>query len=135
MTITRRILEDNESITFPATIFGAHFPFRIEPFIFDMARSLSRNYTGGLWTLFKLSNNGFYMSAESDKPFHVMSQNGYDGNMSADAFGVTTCLFAYSHLSFTDDQALAEKCGEQFHLLRDFALEHCEVREIFAATD
>lgn len=133
MTITSRILEGNERINFPARIFGIHFPFRIEPFIFNMARNLSRDYSGGTWQMHKLSNNGFLMIPESDQQYHVVSQNGYQGYMTADAFGVTTCLYAYSHLSFSEE--LADVCGEQFHMLRAFALLHSKVRDIFAAID
>ena len=133
MTIYSKQLNEEERINYPAYHFGDNFPFRIEPFIYNMARSLSSDYQGGLWSMYELTNGGFYMSPDSDTPFHVVSQNGYEGNMSADAFGITTCLFAYSHLSFSEE--LADACGEQFHLLRDFALLQTEVRDIFAAID
>ncbi len=93
MMITSRILEGNERVNYPASIFGIHFPFRVEPFIYNMASSLSSDYSGGYWQMHKLSNNGFLMIPESDQQYHVVSQNGYEGKMSAMAFGVTTCLF------------------------------------------
>jgi hypothetical protein len=52
--------------------------------------------------------------------------------MSADAAGITACLFALSHLSF---QTKNEKIAEHYHLLRDFALEHAEASIILAAID
>lgn len=132
MSITSRILEGNERITYPASIFGIHFPFRVEPFIFTMARSLSRDYTGGYWEMICLSNEGFLMIPKSDQQYHVMSQNGFEGDFSASGFGITVCLFAFSHLSFSEDLA---ETGEQFHLLRDFALNHPECNAIMAAID
>ena len=35
------ILNGPERINHPAQLFGVHFPLRLEPFVFDMARSLS----------------------------------------------------------------------------------------------
>ncbi len=59
--------------------------------------------------------------------------NCYDGIMSADASGITTCLFACSHLSFNDPKG--ELFAERFHQLRDYALGHPESGEIFSAID
>lgn len=120
MNIKRILLNDAERITFPASIFGVHFPFRIEPFIFHMADSLSCDYTGGYWNMYELSNDGFYMAPDSDTPFHVSCMNGYEGTLSADAFGITVCLYAYSNLSFSEE--LAEACAGQYHLLREYLL-------------
>ena len=133
MTITSIQLNEEERINYPAYHFGDNFPFRIEPSIYNMARNLSGDYAGGLWQFYELSNGGFFMAPDSDTHFHVVSQKGYQGNMSAMAFGVTTCLFAYSHLSFCEE--LSDVCSEQFHLLREFALLQSEVREICSAID
>ena len=83
--------------------------------------------------MISLSNGGFIMCPESDKPFHVSCMNGYEGTLSADAFGITVCLYAYSNLSFSED--LADVCGEQFHLLREFMFHHPEYQAILAAID
>lgn len=133
MSIQRKILNDVERITNPAKIFGTHFPFRVEPFVYDMAGTLSRNYVGGFWNMYALDNGGFYMAPDSGTPFHVSCMNGYEGTLSVDAFGLTVCLYAYSNLSFSE--VLAETCAEQYHLLREYLLEHPEVHEILAAID
>lgn len=133
MTFNRTTLNDAERITYPANIFGTHFPFRVEPFVYDMAGNLSRNYTGGYWNMYGLSNGGFYMAPDSDAPFRVSCMNGYEGTLSADAFGLVVCLYAYSNLSFSEE--LADICGEQFHLLREYMFEHQEVKAILAAID
>ena len=33
--------------------------------------------------------------------FHVTCDNMFEGDLSADALGITACLYAYSHLSFS----------------------------------
>lgn len=133
MTINRKKLNNAERITFPASIFGPHFPFRVEPFIFTMAGNLSRDYTGGYWNMYILYNDAFYMAPDSDTPFHVSCMNGYEGTLSADAFGITACLYTYSNLSFYEE--LAETCAEQYYLLREYLFEHPEVKGILAAID
>ena len=135
MTIHRIELNEEERINYPAYHFGDNFPFRIEPFIFDMAGNLSSDYHGGYWHFYELSNGGFYMAPDEETPFKMSCENGYQGIQSADAFGVTVCLFAYSNLSFTDDEELADEVTEQFHLLREYMFEHPEVHEILAAID
>jgi hypothetical protein len=58
--------------------------------------------------------------------------NGFRGCLSADAAGITVCLFAYSHMSF---EYTSEIFSEHYHKLRDYALEHPEAARIFAAID
>lgn len=83
--------------------------------------------------MFELTNGGFYMAPESDTPFHVTCMNSYEGTLSADAFGITVCLYAYSNLSFSPE--LSDVCAEQFHLLREYMFEHPECQAILSAID
>jgi len=135
-TIWRDPLDDARRLAKPAEIFGVYFPARVEPYVFGIARSLSRDYGGGYWEFYALSNGGFYMAPAGDGPFGVSCANGYEGTMSSDALGIACCLYAYSHLSFGGPAALAEACATQYHLLREYMLgEHGEARAILAATD
>lgn len=119
-----------------AGIFGSAFPFVIEPRIFMTAESLSHNYRGGCWEMYALSNGGFYMAPETDRSLHVSAANGFEGDLSADAFGITVCLYVFSLASFDRRRpGLARTCAEQFHLLREFAADHSEAAAIFGATD
>ncbi len=119
-----------------ARLFGAAFPFVIEPRVFMTAESLSPSYRGGCWEMHDLSNGGFYMAPETDRLFQVSAANGFDGEMSADAFGVTVSIYVFSLASFDRRRPrLAEVCARQFHWLRDFALSHREAGAILRATD
>jgi len=134
-TIARQRLNDSERIDFPAQLFDVHFPLLVEPIIYAFTESMSREYKGGYWEFYKLSNGGFYMAPDSGSYFPVACQNGYEGVLSADALGITACLYAYSHLSFLDNPVLAETCAEQYHLLRDYMLEQTEAEAILGAID
>ena len=133
-TITRRCLEEVERVSHTAALFGMQFPLRLEPTIYGMADMLALDYNGGFWDFYTLSNGGFYM-APSSEMYTVFAINGYEGAMSADALGIAACLYAFSNLAFTGDNAFTQTCAEQFHLLRAFAMDHPEVRQILAAID
>ena len=94
MAISRRCLHDTERINRTAQLFGDNFPLRVEPFIFEMAGNLSRDYRGGCWEMYVLSNGGFYMAPVLDGLYQVSCMNGYEGSLSADGLGITVCLYA-----------------------------------------
>ena len=133
-TITRQLVAEDQRTNVTAELFGVYFPLQLEPFIFSMASRLSEHYGGGYWLFYTLGNGGFYMAPDSEGQFQVVSPNGWEGFMSADAFGITACLYAYSNLSFGSGQ-FAETCGEQYHLLREYMMDHAEAGAILAATD
>ena len=132
--ITRRTLADGERADFVHALFGLAFPLKLEPTIFAMAGMLAEDYNGGFWQFHALSNGGFYMAPDVDRGFEVSCENGFEGTLSADALGVTACLYAFSHLSFGEG-AFAEACAEQYHLLREYAMDHPEAGVILAAID
>lgn len=134
-TITRKLVPINQRINHTAKIFGVHFPMRFEPFVYHITETIAPEYNGGYWDFYALNNGAFYMAPDADKSFQVICENGFEGMISGDALGITVCLYAYSHLSFSDNQELAEICARQYHWLRDFMLEHVEVREILRAVD
>ena len=132
--VTSKRIPVNQRVKVTAELFGLAFPMRLEPTIFNFAGSLAAEYDGGYWEFYKLSNGGFYMAVASDKQFVVTCENGYEGSMSGGALGLVACLYAYSHLSFGEG-AFAEVCAEQYHLLREFALDHAEAGSIMQAID
>ena len=132
--ITPTLLNQQERIAFPATLFGHQFGLRIEPTIYNVASMLSPDYHGGYWEMYRLSNGGFMMTPSADAPFHVAAQNGYGGSLSAQALGIVVCLYTFSNLSFGGAD-FADVCAEQYHLLREYAMDHPEVRDILAAID
>ncbi|KGW11929.1 antirestriction protein [Burkholderia pseudomallei] len=104
-----------------------------ETLVYEWARRLSSDYDGGSWAFYTLSNGGFYVAPELAGPVSVSwSLNYFEGEMSADAFGIVVTLFALCHLceKYGDDLH-----AEKFHLLREFAAGHSEQGKIFAAID
>lgn len=128
-------LDDDQRLRHPAALFGVQFPMCLEPVIYTMADRLSPDYAGGYWAMYALSNGAFYMAPEFEGPMRLTCPNGYEGTLSADALGITVCLYAYSHLSFGGPEVFAENCARQYHLLREFMFEHAEAGAILQAID
>ena len=121
-------------MAFVDRLFGIKYVLQLEPTVFQFAEHLAAGYHGGYWQFYGLSNGGFYMAPRSDGVFNVSSMNGFEGEMTADALGLTACLYAYSNLSFGGD-GFAETCAGQYHLLREYMFGHAEVRSILRAID
>lgn len=129
-TIEAHLVAENQRLQMLPKHFGRHM-LSVEHAVYSFMRELAKAYSGGYWTYFELSNGGFYMAPQLEASFDItVDGNGFSGTLSADAAGITACLFAFSHLSFRiSDQRLSD----HFHALRDFALGHAESRLIFAA--
>ena len=135
MIITKKSIPNNKRTSHTARLFGLHFPMRLEPAVYGLTENMSEDYSGGYWDFWELSNGGFYMSPRSDKRFNVSCMNDYAGEMSADALGITSCLYAYSHLSFGQESQFTDICAQHYYCLREYALDHDEAGEIFRAVD
>ena len=129
--IAERIPEGDRRMDVLPRHFG-RLMLQVEDAVYTFMRYLATEYRGGYWHFYELSNGGFYMAPDME-PVHVhVESNGYEGQMSADAAGITACLFALSHLS---NQLHNDLLVRHFYLLRNFALEHAEARQILAAID
>ena len=130
--ITARRIPDRRRANFVGKLFGISFVY-FESFVFDTAGSLSTAYDGGHWTFFALSNGGFFMAPDSPAKFPVAAFNGYEGELSAQAFGIACCLSSLSMLSFNPQ--FSQNCARHYHLLRDFMLSHAEAQQILCVLD
>ena len=111
--------------------FGRNQVF-VENAVYFWASRLSPDYRGAFWDLYEFNQGGFYMAPRAERYRVVVDTNDFEGEMSADAFGITCCLFAFSHLSF---QIQDESLAQHYQLLFDLASTHSEARAIFGATD
>jgi hypothetical protein len=132
--ITATLVPDDQRTRTTADLFGTYFPLQLEPFVFSMASQLSEDYSGGYWDFYQLGNDGFYMAPHSVGRYQVSSLNGNECFMTADALGITACLYAYSHLSFGQGD-FAETCAEQYHRLREYVFVHSEAGNILRIID
>jgi hypothetical protein len=130
--ITARLIAEDARLNALPLHFGSHL-LRLEDTVFDFMRQFATGYVGGCWDMLELSNGGFYMRTGSESVKFRVPSNGFEGLMSADAAGITVCLFAYSHLSF--HFPAEDRFSRHFYQLRAYAIEHPEASLIFAAID
>lgn len=133
-TITNTIVPESERMNIVDGLFGMAYMLKLEPAVFSIAEALAEEYTGGYWEFHDLSNGGFYMAPQHDTEFTVSCENGFEGKLSPDAFGIAVCLYAYSEMSFHGNR-LAQTCVQQYHLLREYAAVHSEAKAIYRAID
>ena len=87
--ITRETVPEHLRMATTTGLFGNYFPMVLEPVFYSFADKLSEDYHGGYWEFYVLSNGGFYMAPLSDQRFHVTCDNQFEGDLSADALGIT----------------------------------------------
>jgi len=75
------------------------------------------------------------MAPAADELFKVEAENGFSGLMTGDELGITACLYAFSHLSFSKINGLSDICGVHFHLLREYLLQQDNPGKILRAID
>ena len=132
--VTREIVPEDQRLAITERLFGLHFPLQFEPVVYGITERMAETYKGAYWDFYVLSNGGFYMAPSSDASFDVTCDNQYQGALSADALGITSCLYAYSHLSFSGD-SFAHNYADHYHRLHSYMMDHPEVRGILGATD
>jgi hypothetical protein len=131
--VTRELVPEEQRMAVVERLFGIHFPLQLEPVVYGITAKMAKDYTGGSWDFYTLSNGGFYMAPSGDDIFHVTCDNMFEGDLSTDVLGITACLYAYSHLSFAGD--FAREYALHYHRLREYMFEHPEVKQILGATD
>jgi hypothetical protein len=133
--VTRQLVAEEKRLEIIERLFGAHFPLAIEPIVYGIAERMAEHYHGGYWDFYALSNSGFYLVPQGDQVYSVSCENYFTGNLSADALGLTACLYAYSHCSFSRNEDFGRLCARHYHLLREYMYEHPEVAAILGAID
>lgn len=130
--ITANLLPEESRMGFLPAFFGQAMMIG-EGLVYCWMRNLSEDYQGGYWDYFKLSNGGFYMAPRTSKKFRVLvAGNYFEGELSADAAGIVATLYALCELA---NRTASDRIVDLYHLLRDYAGEHPDAGQIFAAID
>lgn len=133
LPIIATLLPEESRMGFLPAFFGEEHMMNGEGLIFCWMRNLSEDYNGGFWNYYTLSNGGFYMAPATEKTFRVrVAGNWFDGELSADVAGIVATLYAVCELA---NRTGSDRIVDQYHLLRDYAGEHPEAGQIFAAID
>jgi hypothetical protein len=132
--VTATLVSDEQRMKTLPFYFGAKLT-SAEMLVYQWIGNLCPGYSGGYWAFYALSNGGFYMAPTTDDRFTVkVDCNGYAGEMSADAAGVTACLFAFCQLANRTGSE-QDRFIDLYHRLREFTIGHAEAASILCAID
>ncbi|MDD2162645.1 antirestriction protein [Pseudomonas sp. MIL19] len=133
LPIIATLLPEESRMGFLPAFFGEEHMMNGEGLVFCWMRNLSEDYNGGLWNYYTLSNGSFYMAPATERTFRVrVAGNWFDGELSADAAGIVATLYAVCELA---NRTGSDRIVDQYHLLHDYAGEHPDAGQIFAAID
>lgn len=128
------LVPESRRLDFLPALFGINRLIAGETIVYDFMDRLSPlDYDGGFWTFHELDGQPLFLAPTSKPRFRlVWEDNGYQGEVSAEAAGIVVTLFALSHLSFRFQD---DRFSEAYARLYDFAADHPEAAEIFQAID
>jgi len=134
--VTATLIPDAQRMNYLPATFGRYF-MRGESLVYGWMRRLSKDYSGGFWHYYKLTNGGHYMAPDmGDARLAVLVDgNGYEGNLSADAAGLVASLFALNQLTHEAKGEAQDHLIEQYYKLVEFATTHPECGAISRAID
>jgi hypothetical protein len=136
------VVADNQRTDFLPSMFGAN-PFYFingEVALFNSADMICEDYGGGSWTFYKADNGAHFASPSGSDSWRVsVSGNGYEGEVSTEAFGVIVSMFALNLMaeraSARGDSKATDFLCDRYYELRSFAIDHPEQPAIFRAID
>lgn len=135
--ITKKKITESKRLAFLPKHVG-HLCAIFQDRIFATAEAHCKEYDGGYWEFWELSNGGFYLSWDEDKKLLNVANplNYFEGKMSVDAFSLGVNLMALNHLSWAHKgKSECRSLVDKFYLLKDYALEHPESGEILRFID
>lgn len=131
-SVTSSLISQTRRMTALPRYFG-RFMGVVEGAVFDALGELCKDYKGGSWEFYELSNGGFFMAPTGAEKYSLScAGNWFDGELSAEATGIVASLVGINRACWSyKDQMLIDR----FYALREFALDHPEASLIMAAID
>lgn len=133
-TISATLVAEDQRLNFLPRFFGEKFMMIGERAVFDWMGRLCPDYNGGYWNFYTLSNGGFYMAPKCQSAMKIsVDGNGFDGEISADAAGIVTTIFALDYLA---NRTNNYRYVDLMDSLKDYAFKyHPEAGLIYRAID
>lgn len=115
-----------------ATLHVVSFTQMCYAYARKFSQDYGEDYGGDFWHWYTQSDGGFFVCPQTEKTYRVeVHSNYYQGEMSAQALGMTVSLYALCVLAESGHDFLIES----YHRLRDFAVRHPEWAAIGGAID
>lgn len=133
ISISANIISQEDRMDFLPSFFGFNLMLVGESMVYSWMERLSKDYKGGYWNFYRLSNGGFYMAPNYTEEMSIEVVGNYvETVVSPDAAGIIATAFALGQMStmYSDERLI-----DLYHLLRSYIHEHSESSAIFQAID
>lgn len=143
--ITQQV-DDSEKERFFPGMYGKYYMLA-QDYLYFWMRQHTRNWSGGYWRFHHVMAAGTdavlsgYVFPLTEEGITVqISSNYYQGEMTAQAVGITAMLFAFNHVAWiayenNADDPIIHSLNEKYVCLKNFALTLPEAVQIFRAID
>lgn len=134
--ITAKLVAEDDRLSFFPTYFGKYF-MAGEKLLYAHASKFVKDYDGGYWNFYTLSNGGFFCALATDEVQHlVIADNYFSETMSAEAAGIALTLFVLGRLlsALIPDSEIV-RFNDLHYRLREFVYYHPEKEAILRAID
>lgn len=126
--ITRMLVGARSRSTFMPKHLGTRNLMIGQNLFFAYLEKLSDDYKGGYWEFYELSNGGWYTAPAGEQRYRMhWDENYYEGEMSADAAGITASLYTLCELANRTEQ---DHLIQAYHWLYEYAVQHPEWEQI-----
>lgn len=128
------IVPEENRLRFLPALFGHSLIIIAENAVYGLMQRLSPlDYGGGFWGFYEHEGVPLFLAPKSKSRFRITGDiTCFQGEVSAEAAGIITTMFAHSHLSF---QYQSELLSEGYGRLYAYAADHPEASEIYQAID
>lgn len=138
--IIRRVMTEREI----SSIGGGHLPHpamfhQFEFAVYDRLKSICREYAGGRWEFYQLSNGAWFMAPVDEPTFTLQDCYGRDHPMSAEGAGLAAMAYLLNHLSWVlHEKGRKEQCDsavDHYYALLAYANQGKDAAAIRAVLD
>ncbi|MES2664160.1 MAG: antirestriction protein [Pseudomonadota bacterium] len=122
-TITKNLIIGPNRTRFLFKKLGKYF-LAYEILVYQYMKLFCKDYQGGYWEFYTLSNGGFFMQYAKETSLNILSAGNYfESIMSTEAASLGVNLFALNRLTW---EAEDQKIIDYYDQLKDYAMEHVE---------
>ena len=128
------IVPDNARQDFLPVLFGHSHLIVAENAVYALMERLSPlDYCGGSWDFYEHQGKPLFLAPRSKARFRITGDvTCFQGEVTAEAAGIISTMFAFSHLSF---KFQFDRLVEGYEHLYAYSADHPEASEIFQAID
>lgn len=131
-TVSSALVAESERLNFLPKYFSIPLMIRGEKLVYKWFRNLSKDYKGGYWNFYEISNGGFYIAPIQEGQLLLSCENGFEDHLTANAAGIVATLYSLGQLA---NESKNDNIIDMYHRLLEYLDGHPEGNKIYQAID